>query len=377
MRILHIVNWYPNVIDGGAGPFIRRHVLALMPHAEQEVWHLEVRQAKGWRLERLSLHADRTCMLVMPLNIWYLIEWVSTFMLLWAWWTRDRSRQYDLINVHIAYPLLTHLRLIRYFIRVPLVVTEQWSAYHFSFNSTSKGLDRIRRIFRNDLPLICVSRALGADIGTFAKREDLRVHVVDNVAETAVFHPTADATWTEGRFFALSGWRFPKRPDTLIEALAQVRAAGRPMRLRLGGNGPKMEAMKEAIARLGLAAHVDLLGHLSPEDAAREMRAAHAVLHASDYETYCAVCAEALCCGTPVIASAVGGIREYLEPGMGRQVADNEAATWTSAILEMWDPTCTMDRQRISERMTARASTQAVGSRYADILHQILEGQAR
>ena len=377
-RVLHICNWYPNVDAPGETPFIRRHVLSLAPHFEQQVWHLEVRSMKSdkWKLVTRNLLADRTYMLFVRTHRWLVIEWLTTFLLLWAWVSRDRSVRFDLVNIHIAYPLGLRTRLIKWLFKVPLVFTEQWSGYHYSFNSTSKGLDRIRKIFAHDVPLICVSKALLKDIEHFSGIPQQRAAVVDNVAETDFFHWTPDSIPQPGRFFAIAGWRFPKRPDVLIRMAGQLKDRGVDFQLRLAGDGKMMPEMKALIAELGLQERVVLLGHLDPDSVAQEMRSAHALLHCSDYETYSAVCAESLCMGTPVIASNVGGISEYMTAETGLLVEKNEVPLWTAAVLDAWDRTLRANRKHIADHMYQRAATVNVGARYSAFLNEVLRDAA-
>jgi L-malate glycosyltransferase len=120
---------------------------------------------------------------------------------------------------------------------------------------------------------------------------------------------------------------------------------------------------------------VDVLGQLSPEQVADEMRRAHALLHASDYETYSAVCAEALCCGTPVIASRVGGIVEYMNTARGAMIAEATAQAWANGIRTNWQRCLDTDRTAIAAGMAERAGSRSVGPRYAAILREITETQ--
>ncbi len=297
---------------------------------------------------------------------------MSFLALVWAWATRDRSKSFHLINIHIAYPLAVQISFLERMFKVPIVITEQWSAYHYSFNSQSKGLQRIRRIFHHNIPLICVSKALKKDIERFSGKEQRKVAIVDNVAESKIFAWSPDHAPVEGRFFAIAGWRFPKRPDVLIEMMGLLRDSGKNAVLRLAGNGPKMQEMKAQITDLGLEGRVILLGHLDPRQVADEMRTAHALLHCSDYETYSAVCAESLCVGTPVIASDVGGISEYMTQATGALVANNDAQSWTEVVQCSWSSTLAANRENISYYMTGRASTETVGKRYAEFLDEVL-----
>ncbi|MBK8499087.1 MAG: glycosyltransferase [Flavobacteriales bacterium] len=372
-EVLHITAWYPNALIPHETPFIERHVRALDPFVHSTVWHLDVRQHDRWRLQRSGPEADRTLLLRAPIKYWRIIEWVATLLILWTWFTRDRSRAVDLINFHIAYPNCTHIRLLRRVMRRPFVITEHYSAYRIGFNATTKGADRIRRIFHHGVPVIVVSRSLQGDIIRFAGAPHPRFHVVDNSVDTAIFSPRPDHAPETGRFFAIAGWRTPKRPELLLDALASLRAEGLDARLRMAGDGPKMPAMRERIAALGLGEHVELLGQLDEQAVAEEMRRAHALVHASDHETYSAVCAEALCCGTPVLASRVGGIPEFVSDEIGVLVHENTVEAWSAAWRHAWQPLLAMDRVLIARTMAARAGADVVGRRY----HQALLASMR
>lgn len=373
MHVLHITNWYPNAIQPGETPFIRRHIEALGPHCHNEVWHIEVRQTDERKVLREGPAADRTYIRTSPVKRWYLIEWMTTLMVLYMWSTRDRSKPVDIVNFHVAYPLLTHHWLLRLFIRRPFVITEHWTAYHFSFNTHSKGLDRIRRIFHKGIPLICVSRTLAGDIARFAGREHLPLAIVDNVVDGGIFHPVERIAPETGRFFGIASWRAIKRSDVMIKAIALLRDRGLNAKLRLAGGGKGVQAMRELIEELGLEGHVEMLGQLSAFEVAEELRKAHALVHCSDYETYSVVCAEALCCGTPVFVSDLEAVNEYLEPDMGWRIAQSDPMSWANAMESNWDHALNVDRPSISSRMTKRADAAHVGQRYHQVLAHIIQ----
>ncbi|MBP7408500.1 MAG: glycosyltransferase family 4 protein, partial [Flavobacteriales bacterium] len=223
------------------------------------------------------------------------------------------------------------------------------------------------------VPVIVVSRALQGDIERFAGPPLPTMHVVDNAVSQAVFHPDPTILPEPGRFFTLAAWRFPKRPDLLLDALVQLRAEGYDARLRIAGVGPGSPAMIERIASLGLGAHVELLGQLDEHAVADEMRRAHALVHASDYETYSAVCAEALCCGTSVIASRVGGIPEFVTDQLGVLVPENSVAAWVRCWKEAWQPLLVIDRNQLAATMAQRAGSATVGAQYHRVLKAVLD----
>lgn len=375
MHVLHITGWYPNRIVPHETPFIVRHIRALEPHCHNTTWHIDARPGKRWGFIRKGIKADRTFLLTAPISRWFILEWLSTFLILWAWLTRDRSQRVDVVNFHITYPNCTHIRLLRSVMRRPIVMTEQWSIYHVSFKSGSRGLNRIRRIFHAGIPVIVVSKALENDISVFAGPPLPKFYIVDNLVEPEVFSYRPEVLPQEGVFFTIAGWRDPKRPDTLIEAMALMRDRGLNARLRIAGIGPKLPAMHDLVRRLGLEEQVDFIGQVSPAEAAKEMRNAHALVHSSDYETFSAVCAEALCCGTPVIASNVGGIPGFVSEDRGVLVPDNTAETWARVWSAAWPEVLRFDRKEFAAAMTDRVKAERVGAQYFEILKEVVATQ--
>lgn len=377
LRVLHICNWYPGPLNPNEAPFIRRHVESLKGHCDNVVWHISIRSNNGkWGWPKKGDLADRTFVVQVPRMKSLLIEWGTFALVIWAWLTRPRGVKYDIVNIHITYPLAIRVTALRRMFGVPIVLTEQWSAYHNSFRSQSKGLDRTRAIFSHGVPLICVSRSLLKDIEIFSGEKQERFAIIDNVAQSEIFHFNPECKPLEGCFLAVSGWRYPKRPDLLVHTMALLRDAGIKAHLRLGGDGPQMEAVRTAIAELGLEDRITLLGRLTSEQVAQEMQQAHAFLHPSEYETYSAVCAESLCCGTPVVASDVGGIGEYLAQAPGSAlVPEHDPLVWKETLLSNWSRMLIVDRSAVSGYMLARASMASVGKRYFDFLKEVQAGQ--
>ena len=375
MRALHIVGWYPNAEDPTQAPFVHRHVEAMRRFSEQEVWHIEVRAHARWGWRSKGPSADRTLMLLCPLKTWFVIEWITTLMVLWAWITRDRSKSYDVVNFYIAYPLCTHMGLLRWFIRRPMLMMEQWSGYHFELGTSGAGLGRVRRIFRFRIPVICVSESLAFDIRRFSGIADHPYAVVPNVVEVGSFAPGKPPEPGQRTvFFAVANWRRPKRPEIMVEAIAMLRDRGRNVHLRIGGDGPEMKAVMTRVEQLGLQDRVERIGWLTSAEAGTHMRNAAALMHCSDYETFSVVCAEALCCGTPVIASRVGGIPSFVNEGNGLLIDTNTAEAWAEAIDKNWDRIMSIDRPAISAQARARFAPDTVGRQLNTLFERRMKG---
>lgn len=101
----------------------------------------------------------------------------------------------------------------------------------------------------------------------------------------------------------------------LLEALAEVLRECPQARLLLAGaphpNLPQRD-LQVAIQRLGLGAHVQLMGHMPPEELARLYRRATICVQPSFYETFGVAALEAMSYGVPVVATLAGGLPEVL-----------------------------------------------------------------
>jgi glycosyltransferase involved in cell wall biosynthesis len=87
------------------------------------------------------------------------------------------------------------------------------------------------------------------------------------------------------------------------------------------------------------------------------------------------VCAEALCCGTPVIASRVGGIPSFVNEGNGELVDANDAGTWAATIERSAVRIAAMDRGTIAREAGARFEASRVGAQLDAILRHVGRGE--
>jgi colanic acid/amylovoran biosynthesis glycosyltransferase len=128
----------------------------------------------------------------------------------------------------------------------------------------------------------------------------------------------------------------------LLEAAAALRAAGRALEVALVGDGPLRAALEARIRALGLEAVVKVCGAMDGDGVRREIEAARALVLPSFGEGLPVVIMEAFALGRPVIATAVAGIPELVEPGRsGWLVPPGSAEALASAMAEVLDAPAT------------------------------------
>lgn len=364
LKILHITSWYRESLAPYRAPFIAEHIQSLAPHVSQWLWHVEVQEgvwAWRWRRSRRGPH-DQALILCTPLSSWQLREWLTLVLLLLLRLLLWRGR-WDLVVVHIAYPLLRFPRLVQRLYGRRLLLIEHWSAFHsdFQLEPGSRAIRRLQGMFAAGIPVVAVSQALAQDIRRFAARPDLPVAVVPNAIDSALFHPQPRASAPEApRFLMVASWAPVKRPLLVFEAVRALLPKFPELSLRVIGGGDQLPVMQSFLKAHGMEAAVQLLGPQPKARIAAELHASTALLHPSAYETFSVVCAEALCCGVPVLASAVGALPELITPANGRLVANTPEA-WTCALCQLLKDPPAWDHAAIARQASARFSHEAVG----------------
>lgn len=126
-----------------------------------------------------------------------------------------------------------------------------------------------------------------------------------------------------------------KRVDVVLRAFAAISRRNSRVSLVIAGQGPGLDDLRTLATDLGVSEKVSLVGHLGREKAdyfaACDVFAFHSL-----YETFGQVVAEALWCGKPVVASAVGAVPEVVEDGVtGLLVAPLDVTGFASALSRL------------------------------------------
>ncbi len=138
---------------------------------------------------------------------------------------------------------------------------------------------------------------------------DLHLYVDDSGADTVPYEQRGPVV---GMACRLQG---NKHPLEAIEAFHRLRGAFPDWTLEIAGDGPEYERCRERVAALGEEDRIRMHGWVDNREMASYYGRWRLLLFPSNYEGLPNSVIESLRCGTPVLASPVGGIPDVIEEG--------------------------------------------------------------
>ena len=175
----------------------------------------------------------------------------------------------------------------------------------------------------------------------------VEARVIPNGVDLTTFCPEGPrAPRTEGTprlVFAANGGSANPHKDFKTLRAALRRLPGPVELISVGG--------RSGLEDLGGGIRIRHEPYQPPERLAAIYRSAEAYVHASAEETFCLTAAEALACGTPVLAASAGGLGEVVDHGRtGVLVAPGDERALAAAMQRL------LDDPRLRSRMSASAA---------------------
>ncbi|GAB3373806.1 glycosyltransferase [Massilia agri] len=219
---------------------------------------------------------------------------------------------FDLIDAHYFYPDGVAAALLGRHFDKPVVISALGSDINVLPDyAWPRWL--IRWAANRAAAVISVSAALKARLMALGIAAD-RIHVLRNGVDLSLFHPssrdTARAALGIDGYTLLSVGHLiaSKGHHRVIGALAELP----DVQLIIVGGGPERTRLAQLALSLGVETRVRFAGVLSQDALRGYYAAADALVLASDREGWANVLLESMACGTPVLASAVGGTPEFI-----------------------------------------------------------------
>ena len=351
LRILVLTNLFPTPWDPLRGAFNRQQFERLAQHHDVDVLTaVDFRErmagikgeatAKGLRCDYFTFVYPPRIGRSLHAACWALSLWLQRGH-------RVRAEGYDCVLASWAYPDATAAGWLARRLGIPYVVKVHGSDLNVQAEHALRRL-QIRSAMRGAAAIVTVSQALAAKAVALGAPRQL-VHVLYNGVDPALFSPGSRSQARaqlslpqDGPLLLYVGnLKASKGCMDLLEAFPALLAAQPAACLVYVGAGACRDSLLERAAQLGVAQRVHQVGAIAHDTLGDWFRAADLLCLPSHNEGVPNVVLEAMSCGTPVVATRVGGIPEVLPECAGRLVAPQDRDALSAALIEAsghpWD----------------------------------------
>lgn len=296
----------------------------------------------------------------------------------WLRRREQRGQRFDLIDAHYFYPDGVAAAALSRASGLPLMITARGSDLNLIGQHPGARRAMLDACGRASA-CVGVSAAL-VDVLRSWGLPQAKLHTLRNGVDLERFQPLSQSAARRQLGLAETGPLLLcvghlvelKGHALVVEALAQLRGSWPGLRLALVGDGPERAALQAQIARLGLQDCVQLAGAVANTELAPWYGAADLMLLPSSREGLPNVLLEAMACGTPVVATAVGGIPEVLnDPICGELLAERSVPALVAAIDRALRAPA--DRPRI-RAIAQQHGWAATSERLAQLMQAVAQG---
>ena len=244
---------------------------------------------------------------------------------------------FDLIDAHYYYPDGVAAALLAKWFDKPFTVTARGSDINLIARHTiPRAL--IRWAAGQATASISVSKALSDGLASIGV-DRTKLMVLRNGVDLAHFYPVPQLnarralSWRdEPTLLSVGNLVENKGHHIAIEMLTHLPE----YRLAITGDGPEQAALKQHAQHLGVDQRVLFTGRIAQKDLPTYYSAADVLILASSREGWPNVLLESMACGTPVVASGIGGIPEVVAATVaGRLVSDRSAKAFSDAVRDL------------------------------------------
>ena len=374
LRILSFTSLYPNNVNPLQGIFIHQRVihLARCPGMGVEViapvpffpswlpattWRRFGQIRRKEKIDGIFVHHPRYPLvsgISMPLHGWL----VFLGCLRLARYLHQKNR-FDCIDAHFVYPDGFAAVLLGKVLGIPVVISARGTDINL-YPSYALIRPQLQWALRSAAGIIAVSADLKRKIIALGIPEE-KVQVISNGVDVQRFQPR-DSREARRRLRLMGEGPILVSVGSLIEskghhlltaAVAEVLPRFRRLRLYVIGEGVYRPRLEELIRKKHLQDNVFLMGSQPNEELAFWFSAADLSCLMSSREGWPNVVTESLACGTPVLATSVGGIPEILVSAELGAMVEREVCSIARGLEESLSKH--WDREAISSKARARS----------------------
>lgn len=381
LHVLNLVSWYPDKKTDVRGAFFRQRIINnAKKNCRMGVIFVKPNPIYK-NFKRQTAIASRTVEIDDGLatyrasfdnwapRIWSLIEskYVSYGLDIFQQYIDEQGLP-DIIHVYSAWPAgFLALEIFKRY-GIPYVLSEHSSMFLMNRASDRYRVMRLNNVFNFSKGRYAVSSALAECMEVKYQKERGFWSVVPNPVNPKYLSEQISWQPRGGFVFGhLSLLNRNKNVALIVRAFASAFDNNSEVTLTIAGKGPELDALIRLAENLGVARRVRFLGLLNADEIIKFFQSINVLVHASRFETFGNVLAEAMAMGVPVVSTRCGGPNEIITDECGLLVEEGSLTELTKAMVSVATNKVSWDRQRIRDLCETRFSPMNISSKWREI----------
>ena len=386
--VFHIAKWYPNRHDNMLGLFVKRHIISTLPFTTavafyamasadvKSMYEFEIKEEDEILTYRCYYRKDITSIGALDK---VLKSFLYAFVILKMYkLAKAKTGKPNLVNAHILNRTAVLARIIEVIDRVPYVLLEHASMFirkevkAYTFIISQK---LAKHVVKHAKAVMTVSECLANGMRNTYGLYNKEYVVVYNSVDTSIFNriETTKVLDKKQLVYIAEFDETSKNTKGLLKSIANLSHKRSDFTVSMIGYGKDEALLHKYAEELGIKNKVIFFtGKLDAKEVVNKIQQSTALLLFSNFETLSCVVTEALCCGVPVVSTAVGGVVEIVSENNGILVPKGDELAMENALELILNNDKQWNHKKISEDAIAKFSNGAVANRILNVYKKVL-----
>jgi len=362
-KVLFISSWYPNELKPTEGNFVQQHIRAAQLFCDVALVHVVLSSKHSELTHQVQTSPYEEHVIYLPKNttplIGLLLNYLRIFQVYLKYTAQTSLAKPDLIHANVLYPIGLVGVLLKWKWRIPLLFTEHWTCYHENAQPQLSRFTQLlmRWVSKRAQLILPVSLDLAAAMQRFGIRTTMKV--VANVVDTQLFAAQPKKQRGVYRFLHISSLD-PEQKNfhLLVRAFYELKKMGQKVELHVVSDG-NFAAYADLIKDFDFYQSIHFHGQQDAQGVAALLQFADALVLSSRFENLPCVLIESLSCGTPMIATEVGGIAEIVNEQNGIRIPAEQLGALVEAMTSI--QTRSFDAAQLHREAELKYSPNVIG----------------
>jgi len=282
----------------------------------------------------------------------------------------------DIVHLQVVYPFGWLALYLKYFYKIPYLITEHWTGYTTSSNKYKGRLRKYltKKIVSNAKCVTTVSIALMNSMKKHGlKNNYLVVPNVVEIFEDLNYKKNQNSNDKIKILTVANLKNIHKNIEGIIQAIKNISKIRNDFELYVIGDGQDKKSLEDLVNSLSLTEYVKFTGQVSDRNLGQYYNKSDFFVMNSNYETFSVVTAEALGYGLPVIITKCGGPEEFVKKDMGIIIEPKNQKQLEDAILNMLDNFQNYDKKYLKEYIKSKFGSETIGCLFYELYQNTLK----